>query len=52
MPKILITRQVFPEIVESLSQRFEVEHNADDRPWPPEELARRLRGKAANPRIP
>ena len=45
MQKILITRQVFPEIVESLSRRFEVEHNADDRPWPPEELARRLRGK-------
>ena len=44
MQKILITRQVFPEIVESLSRRFEVEHNADDRPWPPEELARRLRG--------
>ncbi len=23
-------------------QRFEVEHNAEDRPWQPEELARRL----------
>jgi gluconate 2-dehydrogenase len=46
MKKILITRGVFPEIVESLSQRFEVEHNADDTPWPPEELARRLRGKS------
>ena len=45
MQKILITRQVFPEIVESLSRRFEVEHNADDRPWPPEELATRLRGR-------
>ncbi len=45
MRKVLITRGVFPEIVESLSQRFEVEQNAEDRPWPPEELARRLRGK-------
>jgi len=42
---ILITRAVFPEIVEALSKRFEVEHNADDTPWPPEELARRLAGK-------
>jgi lactate dehydrogenase-like 2-hydroxyacid dehydrogenase len=45
MKKILITRGIFPEIVEALSARFEVEHNADDRPWPAEELARRLRGK-------
>jgi lactate dehydrogenase-like 2-hydroxyacid dehydrogenase len=43
--KILVTRGVFPEIVEALSQRFDVEHNAEDRPWPPEELARRLKGK-------
>ena len=46
-PKVLITRGVFPEIVGALSQRFEVEHNAEDRPWPPEELARRLQGKSA-----
>ena len=44
MKRILITRAVFPEVVESLAQRFEVEHNADDRPWPPEELAQRLGG--------
>ena len=29
-PKILITRQVFPEIVASLSQQFEVDHNESD----------------------
>ena len=46
MKKILITRGIFPEVVEALSRRFDVEHNAEDRPWPPEELARRLRGKA------
>jgi lactate dehydrogenase-like 2-hydroxyacid dehydrogenase len=43
--KVLITRGVFPEIVEALAQRFEVEHNPEDRPLPPEELARRLEGK-------
>jgi lactate dehydrogenase-like 2-hydroxyacid dehydrogenase len=45
MNKILITRGIFPEVVEALSRRFDVEHNAEDRPWPPEELARRLKGK-------
>jgi glyoxylate/hydroxypyruvate/2-ketogluconate reductase len=43
--KVLITRGIFPEVVAALSQRFDVEHNAEDRPWPPEELARRLEGK-------
>jgi gluconate 2-dehydrogenase len=42
--RVLITRGIFPEVVEALSQRFDVEHNAEDRPWPPEELARRLAG--------
>jgi lactate dehydrogenase-like 2-hydroxyacid dehydrogenase len=45
--KVLITRGIFPEIVEALSRRFDVEHNAEDRPWPPEELAERLKGKHA-----
>ncbi len=45
MEKVLITRRVFPEIVEALKQRYEVEHNDDDTPWAPEELARRLAGK-------
>ena len=43
--RIVITRGIFPEVAEALSQRFDVEHNAEDRPWSPEELARRLRGK-------
>src|SRR6478735_2527853 len=46
MTAVLVTRAVFPEIIESLSRRFEVEHNAEDRPWAPEELARHLAGKA------
>jgi lactate dehydrogenase-like 2-hydroxyacid dehydrogenase len=44
-PRVLVTRQVFPEIVEGLRARFDVEHNDDDRPWAPDELARRLAGK-------
>jgi lactate dehydrogenase-like 2-hydroxyacid dehydrogenase len=46
MRKILITRAVFPEVVEALSKRFEVEHNAEDRPWDPAGLAARLTGKS------
>jgi lactate dehydrogenase-like 2-hydroxyacid dehydrogenase len=42
--KVLITRGIFPEVVERLAKRYEVEHNAEDRPWPPEELARRMAG--------
>ncbi len=47
MKKVLITRGIFPEVVQELSARFEVDHNADDRPWDGAELAARLRGKAA-----
>ena len=45
--RILVTRGVFPEVVEALESKFEVEHNAEDTPWAPEELARRLQGKRA-----
>jgi len=40
--RILVTRQIFPEVIAALRERFEVEHNDDDRLWPTEELARRL----------
>jgi lactate dehydrogenase-like 2-hydroxyacid dehydrogenase len=43
--RVLVTRAIFPEVVDDLSRRFEVEHNAEDRPWTPDELARRLQGK-------
>jgi lactate dehydrogenase-like 2-hydroxyacid dehydrogenase len=33
-------------VVAALSRSFAVEHNAEDRPWTPEELARRLEGKS------
>jgi len=42
--KVVVTRGIFPEVVEALGKRFEVVHNAEDRPWPPEELAQRLQG--------
>ncbi|MGE5617082.1 MAG: D-glycerate dehydrogenase, partial [Bacillota bacterium] len=46
-PQVLITRRIFSEVAEELSRRFDVEHNEEDAPWPPAELARRLRGKQA-----
>ncbi len=51
-PKILITRAVFPEVIEHLSQHFEVESNQADEAFSEAELIRRLQGKAgvyANP---
>ncbi len=44
MKKVLVTRAIFPEVVEALSRRYDVEHNSEDRPWSPDELVRRLRG--------
>jgi gluconate 2-dehydrogenase len=45
MARILVTRWIFPEVIEALAPRFEVDRNDEDRPWPPDELARRLRGR-------
>ena len=44
-PRILVTRAIFPDIVEQLSQHFEVESNPDDADWSADELARRLQDK-------
>jgi lactate dehydrogenase-like 2-hydroxyacid dehydrogenase len=44
--KILVTRQVFPEVLAELRDRFDVEHNDDDRPWAADELVKRLEGKS------
>ena len=44
-PAILIARAIFPEVVERLSQHFEVESNPGDALWPRAELLRRLQGK-------
>ncbi len=45
-PKILITRAVFPEVIERLSRHFEVESNQDDIMHDEASLMQRLQGKA------
>lgn len=44
-PGILVTRAVFPEVIERLEQYFEVDTNQEDRILPAAELADRVRGK-------
>lgn len=44
-PSVLVTRAVFPEVLEALSQHFEVESNQDDILFAPEQLTQRLQGK-------
>ena len=44
-PAILITRAIFPEVLEQLSEHFAVESNQADTMWSPDELAQRLQGK-------
>mgnify|MGYP003576103006 FL=1 len=44
-PKILVTREVFDEVLDFLAQQLEVEANQDDRPFAPDELRSRLRDK-------
>jgi len=45
-PQVLVARAVFPEALARLREHFDAEPNPDDTEWPPEELSRRLRGKA------
>jgi gluconate 2-dehydrogenase len=45
-PAVLVARAVFPEVIERLSEHFEVESNDADIVWSAEELTRRLHGKA------
>ena len=44
-PKVLVAREIFPSVIEKLSQHFDVETNQADDIWPKEELARRLSDK-------
>ena len=44
-PKILVARAVFPEVIASLEQHFDVESNQGDDIWTKAELSRRLRDK-------
>jgi lactate dehydrogenase-like 2-hydroxyacid dehydrogenase len=45
-PKILITRQVFPEVVSGLAKIYDVDHNESDNIFSPEELRSRAQGCA------
>jgi len=44
-PRILVTRENFPEVLAHLAERFEVEDNQADTPFPPAELRARLADK-------
>jgi glyoxylate/hydroxypyruvate/2-ketogluconate reductase len=44
-PAILVTRAVFPEVLDHLAQHFEVQSNQADQMWTPVELAQHLQGK-------
>jgi len=45
MKKILICREVYPEVLANLEQHFEVDYHAADAPLTPEQLAARLADK-------
>jgi gluconate 2-dehydrogenase len=45
-PRILVARAVFPEVIERLSQHFEVESNQADETWSKAQLTDKLRDKA------
>jgi len=44
-PAVLVTRAIFPEVLEQLSKHFEVDSNQQDVLWTPQELAQHLQGK-------
>ena len=44
-PHILVTRAIFPQVIDRLSEHFEVEANPADDLWDRAELLRRLQGK-------
>ncbi len=46
-PKLLITRQVFPEVVECLRPHFEIDANQDDDEWTRDELLQRAADRDA-----
>lgn len=44
-PAILVTRAIFPDVLERLTQHFEVEHNQEDHIWSPSDMQQRIQGK-------
>jgi lactate dehydrogenase-like 2-hydroxyacid dehydrogenase len=41
-PRVVVTRRLYPFLIDELAARFELTANQDDHAWPPDELARRL----------
>ncbi len=37
-PRLLITRRVFPAVLDTLNEHFEIKHNDADEPWGPEQM--------------
>jgi glyoxylate reductase len=46
-PSVLVTKRIYPEGIELLRQRFDVDYEATDEGLSPDELRRRARGKQA-----
>lgn len=44
-PKILVARAIFPEVIASLEEHFEVEANQQDETWSKSQLIEKLQGK-------
>ena len=45
VPKLLVARANFPQVIDKLAQHFEVESNQDDATWSQSELIAKLQGK-------
>ena len=43
-PKIVVTREIFDDVIGYLQQHCEVDHNQSDEPYTPDALAARLAG--------
>jgi gluconate 2-dehydrogenase len=44
-PAVLISRAIFPEVIDKLAQHFDVSANQADEAWPHEQLIERLQGR-------
>jgi glyoxylate reductase len=47
LPKVLVTRKIPSPAIAKLAEHFDVDENADDRPYPPAELAQRAAAASA-----
>lgn len=45
-PAILVTREIFPQVLAQLQQHFEVSYNAKDEIWSEDDIAAQIAGKA------